>query len=82
MIGVVLLNSVVHVTGGVPVTGSVPMTNVQKTNKQQQRSPAQVEAHTQAHSLTVTISREAIFRVLAFRSGVSTKIKNAHRTPN
>ena len=50
--GVVLLNSVVHVTGGVPVT------NVQKTNKQQQRSPAEVQAHTQAHSLTVTISRE------------------------
>ena len=74
--GVVLLNSVVHVTGG------VPMTNVQKTNKQQQRSPAQVQAHTQAHSLTVTISRETIFRVLAFRSGVSNKIKNAHRNPN
>ena len=75
--GVVLLNSIVHVTGGVPVT------NVQKANKQQQqRSPAQVQAHTQAHSLTVTISRETIFRVLAFRSGVSNKIKNAHRTPN
>ena len=44
--GVVLLNSV------------VPVTNVQKTTKQQQRSPAQVQAHTQAHSLPVTISRE------------------------
>ena len=30
-----------------PLTGRVPVTNVQKTNKQQQRSPARVQAHTQ-----------------------------------